>query len=256
MVFVNNNCIISGQCVVPGSPDDQSAYRSELTGLYGIASTIWHLQQTFNVKGNITAGCDGLSALRQAEKRSNFINPNIPQFDLILAIRKVIEHTEWQWKWVHVKGHQDDIKTSDQLDNWSRWNIDMDLQAKTFWALSNKRYINPAIMGEPWRTEIGNRKITSNLRETLREACTVPRASTYWEGKKEIRHLRGNCNRLGSALGSYEIYSDKSSTLGIKNDIRILFNGKNDVSTARKGFGCMSSVRGTRKCGTHLEMST
>jgi hypothetical protein len=177
MVFVNNNCIISGQCVVPGSPDDQSAYQSELTGLYGIASTIWHLQQTFNVKGNITAGCDGLSALRQAEKRSDFINPNIPQFDLILAIRKVIEHTEWQWKWVHVKGHQDDIKTSDQLDNWSRWNIDMDLQAKTFWALSNKRYINPAIMGEPWRTEIGNRKITSNLRETLREACTVPRAS-------------------------------------------------------------------------------
>jgi hypothetical protein len=68
MVFVNNNCIISGQCVVPGSPDDQSAYRSELTGLYGIVSTIWYLQQKFNVKGNITVGCDGLSA---SGKRKN-----------------------------------------------------------------------------------------------------------------------------------------------------------------------------------------
>jgi hypothetical protein len=43
---------------------------------------IWHLQQKYNVKGKITVGCDGLSALRQAQKLTDFINPNTPQYDL------------------------------------------------------------------------------------------------------------------------------------------------------------------------------
>jgi hypothetical protein len=83
MVVVTDNCTIMGQCISPGNPDDQSAYRSELTGLYGIlACMIWHLQQKYNVKGKITVGCDGLSALRQAQKLTDFINPNTPQYDL------------------------------------------------------------------------------------------------------------------------------------------------------------------------------
>jgi hypothetical protein len=194
MVYVNNNCIITGRCVAPGGPDDQSAYRSELTGIYGIVSTIRYLQRAFNVSGKITVGCDGLSALRQAENLCDFINPNIPHYDLIMAIRTVIAQTEWKWSWLHVKGHQDNKKPRNELDIWSRWNIDMDLQAKAFWAEARKQYIDPEITGEPWRTEIGNKKITSNLRETLREACALPRALSYWERK----------NRFG-ILGTAEI---------------------------------------------------
>jgi 2-polyprenyl-6-methoxyphenol hydroxylase-like FAD-dependent oxidoreductase len=115
---------------------DQSAYRSELTGQYGIACTIWHLEQEYHAKGKITVGCDGLSALRQAQKRIDFSNPNIPQHDLILAIHTVIEKTNWKWEWIHVKGHQDEIMSNDELDIWSRWNIQMDSQAKEFWAAS------------------------------------------------------------------------------------------------------------------------
>jgi hypothetical protein len=183
---VINGCTVTGKCVVPGNPEDQSAYRSELTGLYGIVYTIWHIQMEHKATGRVTVGCDGLSALRQAKLRTDFINPNIPQYDLILAIRTIIEKTTWQWEWIHVKGHQDDILQEDDLDTWSRLNIQMDAIAKEWWVASDKQYIDPIIMGEPWRTEIGGKKIASNLRATLREACSTPKALEYWATKKRF----------------------------------------------------------------------
>jgi hypothetical protein len=111
MIYITERCIITGQCVSPGDPEDQSAYRSELTGLYGIAYSLWHISTNYGVRGKIVAGCDGLSALHQVQKTIDFINPNVPQYDLILATCTVIRQTQWQWEWQHVKGHQDQTKT-------------------------------------------------------------------------------------------------------------------------------------------------
>jgi hypothetical protein len=82
IIFISNRCIIKGRSIAPGHPDDQSAYRSELTGLYGIVMTIRHLEKHFHLQEDITVGCDGLSALTKASIQSDFINPNEPQFDL------------------------------------------------------------------------------------------------------------------------------------------------------------------------------
>jgi hypothetical protein len=124
----------------------------------------------------------------------DFINPNIPQYDLILAIRSVIGKTRWQWDWIHVKGHQDDILQNDELDVWSRFNIKMDSKVKEFWAATDKLHINPTIMGEPWRTELDGKKISSNLRDTLRESCATPTAMEYWSRKKKIWAVRAGSN--------------------------------------------------------------
>jgi hypothetical protein len=117
LIYITDECTIQGQCTSPGTPEDQSAFRSELTGIYGIVSTTWTLQQQWNLVGEVTIGCDGLSALRQAQKTTDFIDPNIPQFDLILAIRTIISQTHWKWNWIHVKGHQDDVQEFDKLDH-------------------------------------------------------------------------------------------------------------------------------------------
>jgi hypothetical protein len=202
-VYISEHCVITGHCVAPGDPEDQSAYRSELTGLYGIAYTIWHLRNVYNITGRIEVGCDGLSALRQVEKTHDFINPNVPQYDLILATRTVICQSQCQWEWRHVKGHQDDTKTINELDEWSQWNIRMDEAAKSCWQTTSHNYINPCIRGEPWRIAINGKKITSNLRETLREACNMPTALSYWDRKQRFGTLDSreiDWEALGNAM--------------------------------------------------------
>jgi hypothetical protein len=98
MVYISDMCIIYGETISPGDPTDQSAYRSELVGIYGIVATIWLLENEYHLIGDVTVGCDGLSALRQASKQFDFINPNEPQFDVIMAIRRMIADSSWTWQ--------------------------------------------------------------------------------------------------------------------------------------------------------------
>jgi hypothetical protein len=149
MIHVSDRCVLRGHCVTPGNPSNQSAYRSELTGIYGIVCTIWYLYNKYGLSGHITVGCDGLSALRHAQKTVDFVDPNIAQYNMIMAIRTVISQLSWQWDWIHVKGHQDDAKSQEELDQWSLWNIQMDAEAKQFWKMAKHQYIDPLQRGEP-----------------------------------------------------------------------------------------------------------
>jgi hypothetical protein len=93
----------------------------------------------------------------------DFINPNKPQYDLIMAIRALVGETHWKLHWRHVKGHQDELQMINELDNWSRWNIQMDAKAKKFWQTTKHQKIHPPIEGEPWQTIVAGEKITSQL---------------------------------------------------------------------------------------------
>jgi hypothetical protein len=116
-IYFSDSCSCVGRVVVPGRPEDQSANRSELTGLYAIAASILFLERRFGFSGPVTVGCDGLSALQQVSKRTDFIDPTLPQYDLILATRMLVHQTATrQWKWQHVKGHQGDNTPIQNLD--------------------------------------------------------------------------------------------------------------------------------------------
>lgn len=190
MLFISDSCIIKGKCVTPGEPECQSAFRSELAGLYGIVSTVRYLEMTRHLLGKITVACDGLSALHQASQSYDFVNPNEPQFDLIMAIHSVVAESKWLVQWRHVKGHQDVTLDFHDLDFWGHWNTTMDTTAKEFWMESKHTTIDPIIHGEPWRTTLLGRKVTSQLRERLREHCTLPAALGYWQQKRRF----ANCN--------------------------------------------------------------
>jgi hypothetical protein len=118
---------------VPGLSADQSPYRSELSGLYGIVVMVEVVCTHFEItSGAIEVGCDGLSALRKAFGQGSNFDPDIkdPDYDLLSAIRKALARSPAKWTWRHVLGHQDDDDGIEVLDRWATLNIEMDNLAK------------------------------------------------------------------------------------------------------------------------------
>jgi hypothetical protein len=188
MIVISPECVISGVSVSPGVAADQSAYRSELMGLYGIAMTVRHLEIHYKFcNGVVDIGCDGLSALNKASYDVDFSNPNEPHFDLITAIRQICQESSLTWLWRHIKGHQDDIRQLHELDQWSLWNIDRDKAAKQHWEITKgQNFGSQPLFGEPWPTVIDGIKLTSNLRQALRDKCNIAPALDYWNKKNRF----------------------------------------------------------------------
>jgi len=91
----------------PGANTDQSAYRSELFGLWGIFYTLTQLTNKHKVQeGCITVACDGLSTLQQAQ-RDNTTDPTLAHYDIIGAIQTMKSNLRVQINFEHVHGHQD-----------------------------------------------------------------------------------------------------------------------------------------------------
>ena len=60
----SNEAFLTGVNVVPGAPTDQSAFQSELAGLYGILMAITTLCDCHQITtGRVTVACDGEAAL-------------------------------------------------------------------------------------------------------------------------------------------------------------------------------------------------
>ena len=75
--------------VIPGQGSDQSAYRSELGGLFGLVVLVDVVCRTHGISdGEVEIGCDGAGALQQALDKDDEVDPTWQQFDLIAAIRE------------------------------------------------------------------------------------------------------------------------------------------------------------------------
>jgi hypothetical protein len=87
----NNRC--KGVTIVPGAPFDQSAYRSAVAGLFGIATMIRELCGFHDITaGTVYLGCDGLSALlHNCADIDCVVKPTSPHFDLITATRVMLQ---------------------------------------------------------------------------------------------------------------------------------------------------------------------
>jgi hypothetical protein len=186
IVVVSDKCCIEGKVITPGLPSVQSAYRSELAGIFGILATITLLEKRFHVRANITIGCDGLSAIHRASYLHDCVDPNALHYDLIMACQSLQLQSLWSFNWHHVRGHQDEVRPTDALDHWEQLNIRMDKAAKAFHKETCGTTITPNLYGEPWRVLLNGRKISSRLKEELRSACTAVEAMKYWDGKKRF----------------------------------------------------------------------
>jgi hypothetical protein len=62
----------TGQLILPGQPSDQSAFRSELAGLYAMITLVHLLVEYYEVQhGTIELACDGNQALNMFVIRIN-----------------------------------------------------------------------------------------------------------------------------------------------------------------------------------------
>jgi hypothetical protein len=100
MIAISPECTIHRTAVEPGDISDQSAYRSKLLGIYGIAMTVRFPEINYDFKNwEITIGCDGLSAVKKSSYDCDFTNPNEPQFNLITATQLIRQASASSWHW-------------------------------------------------------------------------------------------------------------------------------------------------------------
>ena len=77
---------IKGACRVPGQPQDQSSYRSELAGILATLYKVLVLCQRHNItNGHITVACDNTAA-GQSINQQFYPNPQQNHFDLLQSI--------------------------------------------------------------------------------------------------------------------------------------------------------------------------
>jgi hypothetical protein len=174
---------ISGQVVCPGSTNDHSSYRSELTGLYVILSITNQLCDYYGItEGSIEIGCDGLSALQTSFDHEPYLTSDVSNYDMIGAIYHMRKISKVTWTYRHVKGHQDDNGLD--LDVWAQQNVTMDARAKQHLSIARTTPRHHNIKGEPWQLWVEGRKITAKIQESIYSAVHNPESEAYW-GRKE-----------------------------------------------------------------------
>ena len=126
-----DNRAIYGDNLVPGSDDIQCSHRSELTGLIGVVRHMNLICRQYNIQqGNIELGCDGLEAFNVASRYTYDLTTRIKHFDLVSTLHQLIKQSPLTWQFRHVKGHQDDDLSIEDIDAWGKMNITADLYAK------------------------------------------------------------------------------------------------------------------------------
>jgi hypothetical protein len=167
---------------VPGNPNEQSAYRSELAGISGSLAITAAVCRIHDInEGSITLGLDGRQALLAAAGDWP-LNPARPDFDLITDIRAKVKRLPVRVKWKWVEGHQDDDQSS-HLDEWAKANILVDNIAKAFWNhLNHSDHVpTPHRLGdEAWAIHFRGKKLNRMDKSTLYKAITEPTVKDYW----------------------------------------------------------------------------
>jgi hypothetical protein len=151
---------IEGSCVVPGYASDQSAYRSELAGLFGMAVILNVICKVHRIdKGNIELACDNESALLQVEHLDSPIAPDRLQFDMIAAARSWIKRSPVKEKFGWVEGHLDEKRPRKVYSRWTLLNFEMDENCKAYWHKHQEnrdQFTQLKISSEPWTLEINS----------------------------------------------------------------------------------------------------
>jgi hypothetical protein len=181
---------LGSSLITPGNPEDQSACRSELAGLFlGIATIVDLLCQYYDItEGTVTIGCDGLQALLHATSSVDFTSTKMAQFDLVGATRTMLRRSPVTWKAEHVLGHQDDDVHA-TLDRKAMMNVTMDGEAKFHLirtvSQAQKTPRQQHIDGEPWSLWIGDVKVCAQVYDSVANAVCGKVAAQYWDTNKQ-----------------------------------------------------------------------
>jgi hypothetical protein len=176
--------------IVPGAPEEQSSFRSELSGILGVVYMVQLICTTYQItSGSICLGCDGEQALTQAldETKSGRVEVKRSDYDILSAIRAALKWSPLTWTFRHVRGHQDDDGTC-VLDRWAQLNVEMDLLAKAYRIDQSERHSAPTYLlaDEYWVFRINGKKISSYLDECIRDHVLGGAQKDRWARKGKL----------------------------------------------------------------------
>jgi hypothetical protein len=170
---------------VPGEPQQQSSYRSELAGIGCILTLLQAICSSHSITtGGVTIGLDGLQALKASSGRWP-LHPAKPDFDMLSVIRHKLQVLPITVSWRWIEGHQDD--RHDTLDRWARLNIKADTLAKAYWnfcAVSNMPVRSLPLADEGWSVWNGPTKHTSIPIRQLYLHTFGTITEDYWASKR------------------------------------------------------------------------
>jgi hypothetical protein len=159
----------AGLHVTPGRKDDQSAFRSEIGGIYAMAVAIELICKFFHISnGSVSFGSDREAALYYIFDRNKKVTAMTNYFDLIMATRKVLYRLPISFSHRLVPAHQDISR--DKMDIWGRVADDCDTDAKAFWKKeeSTGPLVTPTdLCDEPWSLWIQGEKLSLNVKGNM-----------------------------------------------------------------------------------------
>ena len=180
---------IMGTVEVPGHGSDQSAYRSELAGIYAMVLVVEVIKDIWSISGGgILIGCDGKAALDQALNiKENKTACQQQQFDIISGIQGYVRASTVEYLPFHIKGHQDNKKKLKDLSRLELLNVEVDWMAKDYWAekydndiVTQRKYFKYAMPMGMWKISFMGTRVINKLVPFLRESIEGGKAADYW----------------------------------------------------------------------------
>ena len=184
---------VRGENWVTVPVESQSPYRSKLAGVIAGLTVVDILVRHHKItEGGVTLALDGLTAMEECAG------------DWPLSIdQKCFDYLQVIWAWIklspltitfrHVKGHQTDFVSYEELDWWGKRNEDVDEYAKGFLRTctsglrtTRKSHVQPTLYLEKWVLSRDGSKFTSICRESLYTNLYGSRTLAYWAEKDNL----------------------------------------------------------------------
>ena len=180
---------IVGVNIIPGEPDSQQAYRSELGGVAGILETLHCICVVHDISaGKVEIGLDGDQARKEAFGKWP-LDPSRADFDMLAHIRGMIAESPLELSSRWIEGHQDDAVSYASLDIWGKRNVECDGLAKAFWnacTLANSWVSSITFGMEKWALWIDHKKLSMVDKQKIYAYTFGPRTQQYWHRKHSL----------------------------------------------------------------------
>ena len=134
-------------------------------------------------------GCDCEPALWNVFGNEQ-VNTSMSGFNLIKTIKAEMQFSTITWSSRHVRGHQDKLKTFEELDRWERANVEADTRAKDYWEWMQDeeppRWPHSPLSEEGWAMYHEGLPVESKLDEIIHEWAMAKSSTAYWIEKGRL----------------------------------------------------------------------
>ena len=182
---------VKGANIVPGRKQDQTAYRAELGGILGAVITTKEICKQNDIeRGATVIGCDCEGAIkalwgdREPTCRWN-------SYDILSRIKEEMDDSNIEFSFRHIKGHQDDNKEEEDLDEWEKANVQADKEAKAYLRVYVRsgcpRITDNLRRSDRWKLKIDGEHVVTDVSKALYDACWKHKGQAFWYRRWRIQ---------------------------------------------------------------------